>query len=299
MEGHSEEADIMSRFRGAAVLEDGAERAAIPANAARRRSPESPPIGIDLSGRAKLWFVMGAGGAGKTVLARWLFWRMIGQGRHAALAAVGPEEGSLTSWFAGVERPLASDGAEMARWLREYLDYLMSGARRRGRSAILDFGGDITALERVVRAAPDLHRTLGNAGFGVVACYVLTPWRDDLNAARTMKSAGFQPEATVLLLNEGRAESPTPPEVAFARATRHDGFRDAVARGAIVARMPVLDGDVMREIERQRLDFGAARDGRRAGGATFQPMGSLGRDMVGRWLERMEAAFAPIGTWLP
>jgi hypothetical protein len=183
--------------------------------------------------------------------------------------------------------------------LRAYLDYLMSGPRRRGRSVILDFGGDDTALEHVVRMAPDLPRTLGNAGFGVVGCHVLTPQAGDLNVVRTMESAGFQPEATVLVLNDGRAEAPTPPENAFATVLRHDDFRDAVTRGAAVVRVPALEGDVMREIENQRLDFGVARDGRPAGGVTFHPIGSQGRGMVGRWLERMEAAFAPIGTWLP
>jgi len=302
MEGNPDETEGGSLFGGAAAPGGGPGIAAITANATRPGRPMSPLAGIDLSGRAKLWFVMGAEGAGKTVIARWLFWRAIERGRHAALAAMGPEEGSLTSWFAGVEHPKAEAGAEdRARWLREYLDYLMSAPRRWGRSAILDRGGDNIALERVVRMTPDSHRTLGDAGFGVVACHVLTPREGDLSVAGVMQSAGFQPEATVLLLNEGRAEPSAPAEDAFARVRRHDGFRAAVARGAIVARGPALDGEVMRGIERRRLDFGVARDGRPAGGAASRQMeiGGPARGMVGDWLERMEAAFAPIGAWLP
>jgi hypothetical protein len=182
--------------------------------------------------------------------------------------------------------------------LLDFLDYLVSGARRR--SVILDFGAADSALAGVVRRAPDLHRSLGNAGYGVVACHVLSaPPGDDLSVLRTMESVGFQPEATVLLLNEGRAPWPGPPEDAFATVTRHDGFRDAVARGAAVVRMPALDGEVIREIETQRLDFGVARDGRPASGAMFQPLSGLGRGMVKDWLERMETVFAPIRPWLP
>ena len=79
----------------------------------------------------------------------------------------------------------------------------------------------------------------------------------------------------------------------------HSSFRDAVARGAVVVWVPALESAVMQEIEAKRLDFGLARDGLVPEGATFQPIGGLRRSMVRRWLERMEAAFAPIESWLP
>jgi hypothetical protein len=214
---------------------------------------------------------------------------------------VGPEEESLTSWFAGVERPPGNDPAERARWLREYLDYLMSNPRWRERSVILDLDceADETVLERLINVTPDLHRTLRNAGFGVVACHVLTPRHHDLSLVTALAYAGFQPEATMLLLNEGRVDPSSSVKDAFSRVRRDEDFRDAVARGAVVARLPALDGDVMREIEGRRLDFGMAHDGPLVGGSRFQPLDSLARGTVGDWLERMEEAFERIRTWLP
>ena len=260
----------------------------------------APVNAVDLSGRAKLWFLIGPGGAGKTAIARWLFWRMTEQGRDAALAALDPTNRSLASWFAGVEQPPTNDGAQTARWLREFLEYLMSGPRGSPvRPAILDFGGGDTALERVAGSASDLHQTLEDAGFGVVASYVLTPRADDLTILWTMETAGFRPKATVLLLNEGRADTAMPREEAFATVMRHSSFRDAVTRGAVVVWVPALESDVMQEIEAKRLDFGLARDGFVPEGAAYQPIGGLRRSMVRRWLERMETAFEPIRTWLP
>jgi hypothetical protein len=253
---------------------------------------------VDLSGQAKLWFLIGPGGAGKTALARWLFWRMTEQGRDAVLAALDPTNRSLASWFAGVEQPPTNDGAQTARWLREFLEYLMT-VPNGVQPAILDFGGGDTALERVAGSASDLHQTLEDAGFGVVACYVLTPRADDLTILWTMETAGFQPKATVLLLNEGRADPTVPREEAFATMMGHSSFRAVVARGAVVVWVPALESDVMQEIEAKRLDFGLARDGLVPDGAAFQPIGGLRRSMVRRWLERMETAFEPVRTWLP
>jgi hypothetical protein len=167
-------------FRRGAALQGVPE---IPMIAPRKNRPAAvaPTTAVDLSGQAKLWFLIGPGGAGKTAVARWLFWRMTEQGRDAVLAALDPTNRSLASWFAGVEQPPTNDGAQTARWLREFLEYLMAGQdRSRLQPAILDFGGGDTALERVAGSASDLHQTLEDAGFGVVACYVLTPRVDDL-----------------------------------------------------------------------------------------------------------------------
>jgi len=294
------EAVITPLFRHGAALEGVPE---IPILAPPRNplpAAAAAVTGADLSGLAKLWFLAGPGGAGKTVMARWLFWRMTVQGRGAALAALDPTNRSLASWFTGVEQPPANGSAQTARWLRQFLEYLMPGPDGvPAQPAILDFGGGDTALERVVESAPDLDGTLKDAGFGVVACYPLTPRVDDLTLVSALESAGFQPAATVLLLNEGRADPAVPRDEAFATVTRHSVFRAAVARGAAVVWMPALESDVMREIEAKRLDFGMARDGQVPEGAAFHPVGGLRRGMVRRWLEHMETAFAPVGGWLP
>jgi hypothetical protein len=67
------ETELGLLFGGEAAPADGADLTAIMANAARRRRSKY----VDLSGQAKLWFVTGVRGAGKTMIARWLFWRAI------------------------------------------------------------------------------------------------------------------------------------------------------------------------------------------------------------------------------
>ena len=88
-------------------------------------------------------------------------------------------------------------------------------------------------------------------------------------------------------------------EEAFARVLRHSDFRAAVGRGALPIWMPRLEPDVMDQIEGKHVTFGQARDGQVPEGKTFPPIGGLDRSMVGRWLDRMEQAFQPAGTWLP
>jgi hypothetical protein len=257
--------------------------------------PVSAVPAIDLSDRPKVWFVIGPGGAGKTTYAKWLTWRMMEQGREAFLAALDPTNRSLAGWFDGVEQPPSRDTAHSARWLREFLEHLMTEKS----AAIMDFGGGDTALHRTADAAPDLIETLETSGLAVVAAYLFTPRIDDLAVLQTLEAAGLQPRATLLLLNEGRADPTLPPTEAFAAITRHSIFRKAVSRGAIPIWLPSLESDVMAEIEAKRLHYGVARDGQVPEGASFPPIGGLRRSMVGRWLQRMEQTHEPVQSWLP
>ncbi len=251
---------------------------------------------IDLSGKPKVWFMIGSGNSGKTVEVRWLAGRMIERGRQAVLAALDPGNRSLASWLDGVEQPPSSDGVQTARWLREFLTFLMTEKQH---SAILDFGGGDTSLAKLVDAAPGIATTLEDAGLAPVACYTLTPRLDDLAALDTLEAAGFRPKATVLLFNEGRADSSMSRDEAFARIGRHAAVRNALARGAVPVWMPRLEPEVMQEVEGKRLQFVQARDGQVPDGASFAPIGGFERAMVTRWLERMEEAHSAIPTWLP
>lgn len=208
---------------------------------------------------------------------------------------LGSNKPSLASWFDGVLQPAGHDSGQTSRFLRDFLDHLLQAKT----PAIIDLGGGDTALERTARNTQDLPQTFEAAGVGLVACYVLSPRIDDLHVVQAMEAAGFQPPATAILLNEGRVDSEISPEEAFAAITRHSVFRNAVARGAIPIWVPALEHDIMHEIEIKRLDFGMARDGQIPDGETFSPIGGLRRSMVGRWLARMEQAFAPIQSWLP
>ncbi|MGI4944675.1 MAG: hypothetical protein ACRYHQ_29655 [Janthinobacterium lividum] len=251
---------------------------------------------LDLTGKRKVWFMIGGGNSGKTVEARYLIGQMQEQGREAILAALDPANRSLATWFEEVEQPPTSDGAQTARWLREFLTFLMT---ERTHTAMLDFGAGDTALAKLVDAAPGIATTMEDAGLAPVACYCLTPRPDDLAALDTLEAAGFQPKATVLMFNEGRADSSMSRDEAFARVLRHSSVRSALARGAMPLWLPRLEPEVMQEIEGKRLQFVQARDGQVPASASFSPIGGFERAMVRRWMERMEAAHTAIATWLP
>jgi hypothetical protein len=228
------------------------------------------------------------------LLARWIIWRMTEQGREAQLAALDPANRSLPLWFSNVHVP--EPGTDPAVWLRDLLDFVAAEQC----NAILDFGGGDTSLARLVGASPDLDKRMADEGVALVACYMLSPRVDDLGILKSLEDSGFVPEATVLLLNEGRKDSTISSEDAFASVLNHSVFKRTVGRGATALWMPALEPDVMAEIEAKRLTFGMARDGQVPEGATFSPIGGLRRSSVGRWLNRMEAIWAPpLNSWLP
>jgi hypothetical protein len=250
---------------------------------------------VNLSDKPKIWFEVGSGGSGKTVFARAIAGRMYEGGRSAEIAALDPTNRSLATWFDNVWTPESRDGADKALWLRDFLDFVTSEKR----SAILDFGGGDSSLARVLEIEPDLHKRLAAEGVAPVACYLLTPRVDDLAILKSLEDAGFQPEATVLLLNEGRKDSTMSAEAAFGPVIEHSAFKAATARGAAALWLPALEADVALEIEQKHLSFGQAANGKVPEGATFYPIGGLRRSMVGRWLGRVEQALSPIRTWLP
>ncbi len=245
-------------------------------------------------GMPPAWFLIGAGGSGKTTLARWMAGRTKDAGR-VALAALDPTNRTLAGFAEGVMQPDSADPAHTARWLREMVEWLMQA---RG-AAILDMGGGDTSLAKLISEAPTFAADMKEAGVAPVATYVLSPRVDDLSALVSFEAAGFQPAETVLVLNEARVDATMIREEAFARVMAHSAFRGAVARGARVIWMPALDQELALEIESKRLQFGQARDGIVPSGRSVTPIGGLRRSLVRRWLERMETEFAPVSAWLP
>jgi len=267
----------------------------LPPTAAPRTLSHAAAKAIDLSNQPKVWFLIGAGGSGKTMLARWLGWQMANAGRAALLAALGPQNRSLAGWFEGVQQPETSDGIRTTRWLRDLLIFLTEQKH----SSVLDFGGGDTALAKLIEDAPDLADVLMAGGVTPVACYLIGPRIDDLASLASFEAADFQPRATLLLLNEGRVDSALSREEAFARVLQHSALRAARKRGAVLIWMPRLEPEVAQEIEGKRLSFGQARDGQVPAGQSFAPITGLKRSMVRRWLDRMDQAFAPVTSWLP
>jgi hypothetical protein len=137
------------------------------------------------------------------------------------------------------------------------------------------------------------------AGVAPIACYMIGPRVEDLSSLDALERAGFQPAATVIVLNEGRVDSTLSREEAFGRVLRHSSFVRAVERGAVPLWMPRLEPEVAAEIEGKRLTFGQARDGQVPPGAKFAPIGGFRRSMVRRWLEGMERELGPVASWMP
>ena len=290
-------ANIVSLFKRRPVGEDEPETRIGLASVSGLPTSDAAPVasGLDLTGKPRIWFMIGAGNSGKTVEVRWMVGRMAEQGREAILAALDPANRSLATWFDGVEQPPNSDGAQTARWLREFLTFIMT---EKTHNAVLDFGGGDTSLIKLIDSAPDIAATLEAAGIAPIACYSLTPRLDDLAALDTLENAGFRPKATVLMFNEGRVDSTMSRDEAFARIGRHTAVRSALARGAVPLWMPRLEPEVMAEIEGKRLSFQQARDGLLPTDAKFAPIGGLERSMVRRWLDRMEQAHGAVPSWL-
>jgi len=291
----STKGDVVPLFRRARIENDPEIRNRRAVISVRPPAVSSAPAVADLTGKPKALFLVGLGGTGKTMLARWLGWRMAEQGRSALIAALDPQNRTLADWFAGVAEPETSDMHHTARWTRDVLDHMTAEKI----SGLLDFGGGDVSLLKLVDMAPDLASRMVADGVEPVACYCLGPRIDDLTPLQSLREAGFRPRSTLLILNEGRVDSTLSREEAFARVMRHSDLLGAVGEGAVTIWMPRLEPDVAARIEGKRLTFGMARDGLVPEGATFDPIGGFERSMVRRWLERMDQEFAPVASWLP
>ena len=210
----------------------------------------------DLSGKPKVWFAIGPGRSGKTMLLRWAAEMTANQGGSAIVAAADPQNRSLKNYLEGVAEPPTNDAVATSRWLEALLRHVMDEKA----SAMVDLGGGDTALHKLLAMVPDLAESLEGAGVAPVAIYTLGPRVDDLAALASFEALGFQPAATVLVRNEGLADATTDRADAFARILRHSAYRGAVERGAVEVWMPRLDPAVVQELEAKRLSFMQARD---------------------------------------
>jgi hypothetical protein len=247
---------------------------------------------IDLTDKPKVLMAIGAGGTGKTMLLRYFTDAVLTRDSRAHLAAIDPEKRELTAYFEGVMEPSGYDPDTVLTWLRSFLPFLTD---HRG-SALIDFGGGDTALPRLVTEIPTLAADMEAAGIYPVAIYPMTPRVTDLSPLATLERAGFQPQATAIVLNEGRM--PTADRDAwFGQHRRHSVYRAALNRGAVELWMPRLSE--WKKIEDRQLRFTHARDGIVPDGRKAAPLGLLDRAGVRTWMSRMQIAFAPISSWIP
>ena len=264
-----------------------------PSLALPTRSKRTLPV-PDLTGFGKVWELIGPGGAGKTVLARWLGGGLTERGMddQAILAALDPANRTLTHFFDKVQQPPSSDPVQTTAWLRDLLGFV---AKQKA-NAVLDYGGNNVSKVRLVEAAPTIADSMEQDGVALVAAYVLTPRVDDLAPLVTFEARGFRPRATALILNLGRAETPT----AFDALRRQSAYKAALDRGAVELWMPALEPQSLAlQIEQQRLQVHQARDGDVPAGRNASYISALERVMIREWMTRMDEEFATIDTWLP
>jgi hypothetical protein len=264
-----------------------------PSLALPTRSKRTLPV-PDLTGFGKVWELIGPGGAGKTVLARWLGGGLTERGMddQAILAALDPANRTLTHFFDKVQQPPSSDPVQTTAWLRGLLGFV---AKQKA-NAVLDYGGNNVSKVRLVEAAPTIADSMEQDGVALVAAYVLTPRVDDLASLVTFEARGFRPRATALILNLGRAETPA----AFDALRRQSAYKAALDRGAVELWMPALEPQSLAlQIEQQRLQFHQARDGDVPAGRNASYISALERVMIREWMTRMDEEFATINTWLP
>jgi hypothetical protein len=247
---------------------------------ARRSAPPvsvSSAPGVDLSGKPKVIFLIGRGGAGKTVLGRWMLERAQEAKRPTIAAALDPVNRTLANYVSDVAQPETSDPGDSARFLRELLGFTMQEKQ----TAVVDLGGGDTTLATVLDEMPDLATVLEAAGVAPVALYLLTPRIDDI---APFLSLGFQPSATAFVCN-----SVTPGT--FGPLLEQRAIREALTAGAREVHMPRLDTDATASIEQHRLSFSTAARGEKG-------VGPWRAAVVRNWLRSMDQAFAGISSWL-
>lgn len=280
-----------------AIMEDMSDNSVIaglpPTTAPFTRAPRPDVPIADLSRLSKVIGLIGPGGSGKTVIARWLGGELRDKGKldRTLLAALDPTNRSLADFFDGVLQPPSSDPAETAAWLQNVLKFLAS---KRG-NAILDFGGGDVSLARTIEQTPTLADTLEQDGVGFVAAYVLTPRVDDLASLVTFEQRGFRPKATALILNLARAETPAE----FNAVRRQPAYKAALDRGAVELLMPELVQRVALKVERARVHFRQAMAGEASEGRKPADISLIERSMVREFHERMRSEFQVIEGWMP
>src|SRR3984885_1068466 len=126
------------QFRTQPMFEDEDELpVGLPPVAPPQLSVVRSDAGIDLAKRAKVWFAIGPGRSGKTMLLRWAAEMSANQGGTPIVAAADPQNRSLKNYLDNVAEPPTNDATASSRWLEALLRHLMDEKT----SALVDLGG--------------------------------------------------------------------------------------------------------------------------------------------------------------
>jgi DNA-binding transcriptional LysR family regulator len=233
----------------------------------------------------------GRGNSGKSLGLRWVGERALAE-KPIVIGDCDRNNQTLTSFFGdAVERPAHPDDDSVVAWLNAAIDDMLESRV----SLLLDMGGGDLVFPRYA-SAMKLCSFLETEGIRPVAMHFVGPAIDDLATLHEIEQSGaFCPEATIIVLNAGLIRDTRSSDLAFQALHEHPALLRAVSRGAKVVMMPKLA--CMHEIDKRRLYFADAQAGRVKAGQL--PLGPTVRQMVALWRRAMDAAFAPVGSWLP
>lgn len=292
-------ADMLAEEMEEVVVPRTADR---PAAEEPRRAPRERPI-PDLKGLAPVWALLGSGDAGKTTVARALAGKQAE--RHAEslkrtiLLASDPGARLFGEFFEGVMTPPGRDIAGVVEWQRKVFGSL-ARAKAAGLFAggYFDLGADAIAFGELIASGPTLPGQLREEGIALIGAYVLTPATDDIGLLKEHRRFGFEPAATALVLNLGRADGPG----AFEPLRRTPEYRRAVERGAVELWWPRLaPQELALQIEGRRFLFHEARDGIVPPGNPNPPIAGMYRPVLRRHIEMVDEEIAPLeaASWMP
>lgn len=251
--------------------------------------PAPTKVPVDLNGKPVIVLGIGAGHSGTTTWLRYIAEKALARDPHcsAIFAAIGDRR-DLAGYPFNVSQPAGFDQGPQTQWLEALIKHCM----KEKVGAAVDFDGGDTALTGVVAQHEDLCALVEEAGGAIVAAYLLSPRVTDLSTLSTLEDAGFQPKATMLILNDGTGMETEAFETKFAAVRRHDAFVRAQERGAVVLRMPRLHA--AQAVELRQLLFAQAC-------SVTSPLHAFDRSKVSAWLREMEDAFEPVvkAGWLP
>ena len=251
---------------------------------------ETPNQGADGAEGPRLVIALGRGKTGKSTFVRWAAERAIDRGGRPVIADGDRTNPTLSVHFSGVDRPPSAEDDDVKEWLNGLVDRQIEDRF----SAFLDLGGGDLVLKTWARDL-DLGPFLEGHGVTPVAVHFLSTDLDDLTYLRDIETeAKFRPASTAIVLNEGTVPAGRAAASAFEPVINHEVFRSVVARGARVVRMPRLG--CMQEIDRRRLGFQDAEDGRVKAGQ--EKIGPVNRQLISLWRREMERSFATVAPWI-
>jgi hypothetical protein len=236
---------------------------------------------LDLADRRKVVFVTGAGNVGKTLLLRWMIENAQTRGADLAFATSDTNR-DLPLYFEGT-----IEGAGH-RWLSQLLSWSASETG----DLVVGLGGGDRSLVDWATTMPGLAQQIENWGLTPVLFVVLSSRSRDLAVLEELRTIGFLPKTTALVMNLGRVVDGPPEPASFKRVTSHSLTRDVLGAGAAQIWMPKLFRSADLDVTEERhLSFQDAR--------LSPEIWLADRSHITGWLGRMDVAFDAVKTWLP